>query len=512
MRTRSVHVPLLVILSFLLAACGSSSGSTQTSGGSTAASPVTGASSAMTASEGTAPSLAPAASASIAASEAPAASPSSAASTSASTPPAASSAATGGDLVAGADASKTIADIPVNDKIKNAGNITLDVWMAADYYQTQPVKDAIAAFQQMYPNVKINLSGYEWGDMQNQVKLAVGTGTAPCVAHGHPYSMGAGGFAEDITDLWQQWGQADKFMPSAVKDVVWKDKVYGVPLDINTLYTIYNKEMFKNAGVPEPTANWSFNDAREAAMKLTKDGVFGTVVSASAWGMSGMVVANGTDLIKNENGKIVANLTDPKVVEVLSAIAGMAAKDKTSPVPPQTPRQTDAPVAIFGAEKAAFFFSGPWDVARIRKEAKPGLIDKVGTAPLPNGMTGQTDGSVLGGGSLWIPKGCKNKDVAFELMKFFATNTYQMNMVKDQARYPVITELYNTQFLKADTLAQPYYEQLKTAQPYALDPYADANKAWSDAIRAAMDGGDAAQLLQEAQPKAQQSIDQIEKQ
>lgn len=423
---------------------------------------------------------------------------------------AATAAAPEGDPAAGADISKTIPEIPLNSTIAEQGNLTLDVWMAADYYQTKPVAAVFAAFQQAYPNVKLNVSGYEWGDMQNQIKLAVGTGTAPCVSHGHPYAMGAQGFAEDVTDLWTAWQQNDTFMASAIQDVTWKERVYGIPLDINTLFTIYNQELFKNAGVAEPTADWTFADARDAAQKLTKDGVYGTVISASSWAMSGMVVANGTDLLKTENDQIKANLDDPRVIEVLANIAELGHKDKVSPIPPQTPRQTDAPVAIFGAEKAAFFFSGPWDLARIRKEARPDLIEKVGTAPLPNGMTGQTDGSVLGGGSLWIPKGCKNKDVAFELLKWFTTSSYQMGMVQDQARYPVIAELYNTTYLQNDTLAQPFYEQLKTAAPYALEPYADAAKAWNDAVRAAMDGGNAADLLKTAQTTAQAAIDKAE--
>jgi ABC-type glycerol-3-phosphate transport system substrate-binding protein len=478
MYRRSSLVSLLICLSLLLAACGG-------------AAPQTPAADATHAPASTAPQ------ASAAATAAPAA---------------ATTGATTGDATAGADISRTIAEIPLNETIKSQGDLTLDVWMAADYYQTKPVQAVFTAFQQAYPNVKLNVSGYEWGDMQNQVKLAVGTGTAPCVSHGHPYAMGAQGFAEDLTDLWTAWQQNDKFMESAVKDVTWKERVYGVPLDINTLFTIYNKELFKNAGVPEPSATWSFKDARDAAQKLTKDGVYGTAISASAWGMSGMIVANGTNLLKTEGKQVKANLDDPKVVEVLATISEMGHKDKVSPVPPQTPRQTDAPVAIFGAEKAAFIFSGPWDIARIRKEAKPELIEKVGTAPLPNGMTGQTDGSVLGGGSLWVPKGCKNKEVAFELLKWFTTNSYQMAMVQDQARYPVIAELYNTTLLQSDTLAHPFYEQLKTAAPFALDPYADAAKAWSDAVRGAMDGGNAADLLKEAQTKAQTAIDQAEKQ
>ena len=497
MLRRSPFAVLLLIASLVLAACGDQgTGQTDASPAPQASPPAAGSPSPEASPEDTgAPS--PEASPEDSASPAPEASPGS------------TDYGSTEELIAGADLSQTITEIPINEDLAGAGDISLDVWLAADYYETEPVQNVINSFREAYPNITINLTGYEWGDMQNQVKLAVGTGTAPCVSHGHPYAMGAQGFAEDITDLWNEWGQADKFMDSAIMDVTWQDRVYGVPLDINTLFTIYNKELFQQAGVPEPTADWTFQDARAAAEQLTEGDVYGTVISASGWAMSGMVVANGANLITEENGQITANLDDPKVIEVVDLIAKLG-QDGLSPIPPQTPRQTDAPVAIFGAGKAAFFFSGPWDIARIRNEGQAGLIDKVGTAPLPNGMTGETDGSVLGGGSLWIPAGCQNKEAAFELLKWFTTNEYQMNMVADQARYPVIAELYNTDFLQSDELAQPFYEQLETAQPYALEPYADASKAWTDAVRATIDGASAQEQLTQAQSTAQQAIEQAQ--
>ena len=46
-------------------------------------------------------------------------------------------------------------------------------------------------------------------------------------------------------------------------------KVLGLPALVDNLALVYNKDMFAKAGVPEPTDQWSWEDFRAAAAKLT---------------------------------------------------------------------------------------------------------------------------------------------------------------------------------------------------------------------------------------------------
>ena len=47
-------------------------------------------------------------------------------------------------------------------------------------------------------------------------------------------------------------------------------KQLGIPKDLDSAAVWYNKDMFDEAGIPYPTADWTWDDFREIAKKLTK--------------------------------------------------------------------------------------------------------------------------------------------------------------------------------------------------------------------------------------------------
>lgn len=395
-----------------------------------------------------------------------------------------------------------------NPEIAKKGNVTLEVWMAADYYNQPPIVDAAKEFEQTYPNVKINLTGVEWNQMGNKVKTAVTGGAPPDIAHQWAYTYGAQGFAEPLDDLWAKWGEESQFLPGAMAGVTWKGHKYGVQLDVNTPIFIYNKEMWAKAGVTGPAK--TFPELKEDLKKVARpsEGVYGIIASASGFGLYGMIRANGGDLIKVEGNKVIATLDDPKVVEVVKFITDTA-KEGLSPVPPQQARQSDHPVTYFGQSRGTSFFGGPVDIKRIQTEAAPDMIQKVATAELPHGFTGNTQGAVMGGGGLFVPKGAKNREISFEFMKWLVSDKYAKRLAAEMGRYPVKTHQYDNPSFN-DPLIKPFIDQLKIAVPFPLDPYPEAGAAYGKAIRGAFDGGDPAQLLKEANQVAQAAIDKAE--
>ena len=46
-------------------------------------------------------------------------------------------------------------------------------------------------------------------------------------------------------------------------------KVVGVPALVDNLALVYNKTLFKQAGLSYPTTNWTWADMKRAALKLT---------------------------------------------------------------------------------------------------------------------------------------------------------------------------------------------------------------------------------------------------
>jgi ABC-type glycerol-3-phosphate transport system substrate-binding protein len=397
---------------------------------------------------------------------------------------------------------------PRNPAIADAP-ITLRVWMAADYADQPPIRDLVKDFQQAYPNIKVELTGYVWQDMAGKVRLGISQGTPPDVAHQHAFAMGAQGMAEPLDDLWQQWGAADQFMPGALEDVNWQGVRYGVPLDINTLFTIYNKAAFAQAGLTAPGPGYTFAQLRHDLEKLTTAdrSRYGIALTSSGWGMYGMVSSNGGELLQERDGKPVVSLDDPKAVEMVKFFADLG-KQRLGTLPPLQPRQSDHPVVLFSQRKVALFFSGPWDITRLKQEAPPEVFAEIGTAPLPVPATGAPGASVQGGGSLFVPKGAANRVAAFEFMKWAVSDRYALRMAQEMGRYPVRSAIYNDPYFKSDPLLLPFLDQLKTARPHKLEAFAAANSAWGDAVRGAFaPDADVAALLADAQRKAQQSID-----
>lgn len=387
-----------------------------------------------------------------------------------------------------------------NEKVGELGKTDLEIWLAADYANTAPIQDAIKEFKEVYPNISIKTVGIEWGDMSNKVKLAVSSGAVPDMAHAHAFAMGAQGLAEPVDDLWEEWGEEDKFVPGGIEDTTWEGVKYGMPIDVNTTIYLYNKKVFEENGIKE--APKTLDELVDVSKKLTKkDGSrYGIVTSASGWSFFGNVIAAGTNTLKFDGDKVTANLNDPKIVETMAKYTGLATEDKSSPVPPPQERQTDHPVAMFGTGRAVSFISGPWDIARIKNEF-PDSYKDLATAPLP----GDGNGSVLGGGSLFVPKGSKNKVASFELMKWFVSDKYGIRLAKEQGRHPVKTHLYEDE-MYSDPLLKPYVETLQEAVPYKLEAYPEANDAWGKALRAVFDGADPQKTLDEAQGIAEKAV------
>ena len=397
---------------------------------------------------------------------------------------------------------------PRNPAIAEAP-ITLRVWMAADYADQPPIRDLVTDFQHAYPNIKVELTGYVWQEMPAKVRLAISQGTPPDVAHQHAFAMGAQGMAEPLDDLWQQWGATDQFMPGALEDVIWQGVRYGVPLDINTLFTIYNKAAFAQAGLAAPGPGYTFAQLRRDLEKLTTAdrSRYGIALTSSSWAMYGMVRSNGGELLQERDGKPVLSLDDPKVVETVEFFADLGRR-RLGTLPPLQPRQSDHPVVLFSQHKVALFFSGPWDITRLKQEAPPEVYAEVGTAPLPLPAADAPSASVQGGGSLFVPKGAPNRAAAFEFMKWAVSDRYALRLAQEMGRYPVRSALYDDPYFKSEPLLKPFLEQLKNARPYKLEAFAGASSAWDSAVRSAFaPDADVAALLADAQRTAQQAIE-----
>ncbi len=172
-------------------------------------------------------------------------------------------------------------------------------------------------------------------------------------------------------------------------------KVIGIPALVDNLGLIYNKKVFDDAGVPYPTADWTWDDFRAAAKRLTDPAkkIYGAAYSVSGsedttWHLWPLLWQKGGKIL-SDDGKSVAFNSDQGVA-ALDFLRSMAVDDKSMYLD-----QTDEKYApLFYDGRIGMILSGPWSLFDL-KDRKVSY----GVVPLPafNG-----DHQTVSGPDVWV--------------------------------------------------------------------------------------------------------------
>ena len=122
------------------------------------------------------------------------------------------------------------------------------------------------------------------------------------------------------------------FWPAERQAVQVGGKVIGMPALVDNLALVYNKKLFDQAGIPYPTANWTWDDFRAAAKKLTDPAAkqFGWAYVAdgsedTVWRFDALLWQAGGDILNSDNTK--AEFNSPAGVKAATLLQQMATVD-----------------------------------------------------------------------------------------------------------------------------------------------------------------------------------------
>ena len=154
----------------------------------------------------------------------------------------------------------------------------------------------------------------------------------------------------------------------------YKGNRYTIPLDVHPLVLYYNKDMFKQAGLPEPgTKPMTKAEFEKAVDTLNKNGVAGIAI--------GNLFSSGTlfhTLLRQFGGAMSdeagtkATYNSDAGVKALQYINDMRKKNT-----PDISGAGDPEVKVFQQGKAAMVIHGPWHISAMEK------LPFVGYAPMP---------------------------------------------------------------------------------------------------------------------------------
>ena len=203
------------------------------------------------------------------------------------------------------------------------------------------------------------------------------------------------------------------FWPAERQAVQVGGKVIGMPALVDNLALVYNKKLFDQAGIPYPTANWTWDDFRAAAQKLTDPSAkqFGWAYVAdgsedTVWRFDALLWQAGGDILNSDNTK--AEFNSPAGVKAATLLQQMATVDHSVYLDNGNGNYAN----LFNSGKIGMLFTGPWDLSSFPD------VD-YGVQVLPGDLNHQT----ISGPDQWVlfNNGSQRTQAAWTFLKWFTS-------------------------------------------------------------------------------------------
>lgn len=332
--------------------------------------------------------------------------------------------------------------------------------------QAPVTEELVAEFEKQNPDIDVSVQVTPFDQYFTKLQTAIGGGAGPDVfwLNAPNLALYASNDAVLALDERVEKGDVDlsAFPDALVQLYTREDKLYAVPRDFDTIGLWYNKALFDAAGVEHPDENWTWDDVRQAAKKLTnrEKGIYG--ITAWLTDQQGYynTIAQAGGYVVSEDGK-ESGYDDPKTIQGLRFWTDLI-KEGVSPTHQQ---MTDtAPKQMFQSGKSAMFYGGSWQAVSLA--GTPAVAKNIDVAPLPKG---EKDTSIIHGLGNAINAKSKNPDAAWELVKFLASKEAAEKIAESGA---VIPAYDGTQQAWLDAFPQynlqAFLDQVDNATPFPV--------------------------------------------
>ncbi|REK77572.1 ABC transporter substrate-binding protein [Paenibacillus paeoniae] len=237
-------------------------------------------------------------------------------------------------------------------------------------------------------------------------------------------------------------------------------KLHSMPFNTSNPILYYNKDLFKAAGLDPDKAPATFEEVKEAAAKLTKDGQAGASFAIYGWFMEQFFANQGADYVNNGNGRTAA-ATESQLNNETGAATLAWWKDLIdSKAALNLGRSTADTKKAFLAGQVAMTLDSTASLRGI-VDAAEGKFE-VGTGYLPKAAGAKDGGVIVGGASLWVlnNKPEEEQKAAWEFIKYLGQPATQAYWHVNTGYFPITKKAYDEK-LVADNLAK--YPQFQTA-------------------------------------------------
>lgn len=210
---------------------------------------------------------------------------------------------------------------------------------------------AIDTFKKQNPHITIETEFVDNSNYHAKLNTLMAAETPPDLAQLNGNLVPEYGAKDQLVDVtpYLDGVDMDDIMEEAIFE--YDGKIYGLCYGVQCLMAIYNKELFRQAGIPEPSTDasdpWTWEEYVDAAVKLTTDvngkhpneegfdyenvAVWGTFANTAMWQNFVLLNSNGGAYIAPEGDKLLVDT--PESMEVLQALQDLIYKHQVAPKP-----------------------------------------------------------------------------------------------------------------------------------------------------------------------------------
>jgi multiple sugar transport system substrate-binding protein len=434
----------------------------------------------------------------------------------------------------GASAAEKLATTPV----------TITIWRVFDDNTTMTT--IMNAYRALHPNVSFEYRELRFDEYQDELIRAFAEGQGPDIFSLHntwigsyesliqplpdsltiPYSETRGTIKkETVYTIQEEPTLSERALKSQYVDVVVNDvlrpykpnakaqeknRIFGLPLGLDSLALFFNKDLLNAAGIPEPPSTWT--QFQDQVTQLTQISTSDVIVQAgAAMGtsrnverasdlLSILMMQNGTQMTDSRGRATFGQETD---AGFLSAEAVRFYTDFANPLKAVYTWNEDMPDSFdaFTSGNTAFFFGYSYHYDLIRA-ANSKLNFAVSALPQIDG------GKVVNYANYWVETVAKSSDAgdwAWDFVQFAAQEDQVKSYLQGAKKPAALRSLINSQ-LEDETLSVFASQTLTADSWYRGSDAAVAEEAFLDLIDAILAGEEQQRALKDAQNAVNQSL------
>lgn len=308
----------------------------------------------------------------------------------------------------------------------SAEQITLRYFMWDPQFQQLEI-ELLKEFMKENPGIKVEMTALDPNNFWTRLSAMAAAGGLPDVfsmSTGYNDNWAKDGLLMDIQELVDRDLSKDDYFTEVFSETRYPDKdssnMYAIPYAWVTPVLFYNKDMFDKAGVAYPTDDWTWDDFRDAAQKLTIQSNpsrppeqygfwwYGRYTHVEPW-----IYGNGGRVLNDKKTRIQI---DEKAREALQFLADLTNVYGVSPAHRDIAgiRQQD----LFPFQQTAMWVDGSFMIANTREMSANAF--RWGIAKVPQGPSATPEDvrTYFWPDSVAISATTKHKEAAWELVKF----------------------------------------------------------------------------------------------